>query len=134
MLQVWKSYLSLFFIIHPVIAFTYMQKCTLDVVNCIAHYCAETNALSHCHQTILQPVVIIGTSISGWHVNCSGYARLISSGLNLLASLFFLLSKFFCSGSHFYFLFHFHRTPYMPSSSQKWKWDCAIVFLNISCT
>jgi len=37
---------------------------------------SRTTNLSQCHQTILQPALIIGTLISCWHVNWSGNARL----------------------------------------------------------
>ena len=43
-----------------------------------------------CHQTILQPALIIGTLISGWHVNWSGYARL--AWVRIFAQDFVLIS------------------------------------------
>jgi len=51
--------------------------------------------VTECHQTILQPVLIIRTSISAWLINWSGYTRLIK----VCCSLFIvccLLFTFYC--------------------------------------
>ena len=52
-------------------------QCHWNALNWLArNSCAGTTEMSQGHQTILQPALIIGTSISGWRVNWSGYARL----------------------------------------------------------
>ena len=55
----------------------YFRSHHWNALNWLAHKsCTGTTKESQCHQTILQPALIIGTSISGWRVNWSGYARL----------------------------------------------------------